>query len=113
MARSPSCGVRGILHRRAHALEEHEVVRRGPGRAAIDDDALDRLAEQRGPVIGLLGAHRPAIDHLHAFDAEQLRPAGGRCCMTLSEVVTSGCSAGVFDGEEDRPLVNMLGMTMK
>jgi hypothetical protein len=33
--------------------------------------------------------------------------------MTLSHVVTSGNSPGVFDGEELRPLVNMLGMTMK
>ncbi len=36
-----------------------------------------------------------------------------RCCVTLSKVVTSGKSPGVFDGDELRPLVNMLGMTMK
>ena len=83
MARRPSCGVRGVLHGRAHAFEEDEVVRRGLGRAAIDDDALDRLAEQRGPVIGLLGAHRPAIDHLHAVDAEQL----GQQAALLHDVV--------------------------
>ena len=51
---------------------EDEVVRRGPRRAAIDHDALHRVREQRGPVIGLLRAHRPAIDHLELLDTEQL-----------------------------------------
>ena len=64
---------RGALQSGTDTFEENEIMRRGAGRAAIDHDAFDRLAEQRAPVIGLLRAHRPAIDQLQAIDGEQLQ----------------------------------------
>ena len=99
------------LRCRAHAFEEDEIQWRRPGRPAIDHDAFDSIAEQGCPVVGLLGAHRPAIDQFDAVDAEQL----SHHAALLHDVVVGRDrgKSGVFDGDDDRPLVNMFGMTMK
>ena len=52
--------------------EEDPVVHAGARAAAIDDDPPDGLWEERSPVIGLLRAHRPAIDGVHPPHAEHL-----------------------------------------
>ena len=53
----------------------------------------------------------------HAYDTMVAGIVSGagdvKTGMTLSQVVTSGNSPAVFDGDELKPLVNMLGMTMK
>jgi len=56
----------------ADAVEEDLVMLRGARRGAGDAQPVHVVGKQRAPVIGLLPAHRPAIDHGQPLDAEDL-----------------------------------------
>ena len=64
----------------AQAEAKQAVVGGGAGRAADAADPLHGLRVIDGPLVGLLGPHRPAVDQGEPFDAEYLRqqsPLGG------------------------------------
>ena len=100
-------GQRGL-----HAFQEDVIIGRAAGTAADDGRALDHIGMQRRPVIGLHAAHRPAIDQGKLRDAE---PLGEQPVLDRDGIVIGHDRErrGVFDGEDDRPLPNRFGMTMK
>ena len=57
----------------AQAEQEQAVVGGGAGGAADAADPLHRLRVFDGPLVGLLGPHRPAVDQGEPFNAEHLR----------------------------------------
>jgi hypothetical protein len=58
------------LQRVCRALDEDAVVRRATRRATDYGNAFHGVRVHRGPVVGLHGAHRPAVDEGDAMDAE-------------------------------------------
>ena len=103
--------LRRSLQRCHQGAQEYLIMHRGSGNAAVHHDPFHRVREQRGPVVGLQRTHRPAIDACDMIDAEQVGQCR-RCTWTLSCTVTSVGYSAVSDGEDDRPLPNISGMTM-
>ena len=60
--------LRGGLQDGHQALHEDPIVGRRAGAAAVHDGSGHLIREQRGPMIGLLGAHRPAVDGMKPPD---------------------------------------------
>ena len=100
----------------ADTFEEDLVMNRGLGRAANGADPLDPVGVDGTPVQCLLRPHRPAVDERQGLDAEDLaeQPALGFDIVPMGEerIAIAAEGGARLLGELERPLVNILGMTM-
>ena len=85
----------------AQAEAKQAVVGGGAGGAADAADPLHLIGMVDGPLVGLLGTHRPAVDQGEPFDAEHLgqqSPLGGHVVAVAHHPALFGQAHGAVAG---------------